>query len=157
MGVPPVIRTFQTSDLPQLRELFLEYGASVGNNICFQSFEAEVAGLPGACAPPSGEILIATGGGNLAGCVAFRPLDDGICEMKRLYVRPGYRGTGLGGALARAAISEATSRGYRVLRLDTLPSMLRAMQLYRELGFTEIPPYGDNPVSAICYEVVLSI
>jgi putative acetyltransferase len=151
-----VIRPVQPADLPALKLLFREYATSVGNEICFQAFEAEVAALPGAYAPPAGEILLATSGVDLAGCAALRPLAHQIGEMKRLYVRPAFRGSGLGRSLTHQIIAAALARRYRALRLDTLPAMQSAIALYRSLGFREMPSYGANPPAALCFELVLN-
>ena len=132
--------------LEQVRTLFTEYAASLGVDLGFQDFEAELAGLPGAYVPPDGVLLLALVADQAAGCVALRRLDDTTCEMKRLYVRPAYRGAGLGKQLAKAIIAEARTIGYRAMRLDSLPSMLGAVQLYRSLGFQEIDPYRYNPI-----------
>src|SRR5437763_8881128 len=130
------------SDVDAARELFLEYAASLGFDLGFQDFEAEVAELPGSYAPPRGALLLARDSDRLLGCVALRPLDDeDVCEMKRLYVRPDARGTGAGRALASAVIAVARKRGYRAMRLDTVPSMSAARGLYRSLGFREVEPY----------------
>jgi putative acetyltransferase len=151
-----VIRPALPADLPALKLLFREYATSVGNEICFQAFEAEVAALPGVYAPPAGEILLATTGLDLAGSAALRPLEDRICEMKRLYIRPAFRGTGLGRSLTQQIIAAGLARRYCALRLDTLPAMQSAIALYRSLGFREIPPYGANPPSALCFELLLN-
>ena len=149
------IRPANPADIPALQELFREYARSVGNEICFQTFEKEVAALPGAYAPPQGQILVATDTQTLAACLALRPLTPQICEMKRLYVRPAFRNTGLGRDLTENTLILAATLGYTALRLDTLPQMTAAIALCRKLGFLEIPPYADNPASALCFEKLL--
>ena len=145
------IRASEPSDLPQIRELFIEYARGVGDAVCFRTFEAEVAGLPGVYSPP-GEILVASDGPDLVACVALRPLSQMIAEMKRLYVRPAFRSTGIGRSLVESIVSVASARGFEALRLDTLPTMTRAITLYRAMGFCQIPPYGNNPPAALCFE-----
>ncbi len=140
------------ADMAQARELFLEYAGSLGFSLCFQSFDQELAGLPGDYAPPNGRLLLAEYRGQLAGCVALHRIDSGICEMKRLYLRPQLRGKGVGRALAEAVITEARAIGYRTMRLDTVePVMPNAVALYRRLGFVEIDPYRDNPIAGALY------
>jgi putative acetyltransferase len=144
-------------DLPTVRALFLEYQEAIGVSLCFQAFEAELAGLPGAYASPAGCLLLAWDGPVPIGCVAVRPIEPGICELKRLYVRPGYQGCGLGRALAVAAIERSTAAGHRAMRLDTLGTMVEAQGLYRSLGFEEIVAYNDHPVEGTLFmELALS-
>jgi ribosomal protein S18 acetylase RimI-like enzyme len=135
----------------EVRELFLEYAASLAFPLDFQDFEREVADLPGAYEPPRGALVVARAGRKAAGCVAVRPLDDTTCEMKRLFVRPEFRGVGIGRALAEVAVSAARARGYGRMRLDTVPGMETAQALYEELGFVEIASYRPNPIPGVRY------
>ncbi len=138
--------------LASIRKLFLEYAESLGFSLCFQGFEQELAELPGDYVPPEGRLLLATFEGQPAGCVALHKLAPEICEMKRLYVRPQFRGNGLGKALAERIINEARQIGYKNLRLDTVePVMRTAVAMYRTLGFREIAPYCENPIEGAVY------
>ena len=138
--------------ITQARQLFLEYAQSLGFSLCFQNFDKELAGLPGDYAPPEGRLLLAESGGQLAGCVALHKLERGICEMKRLYLRPQFRGTGLGRALAERIIAEARQIGYQRIRLDTVePVMKDAVAMYHKLGFKEVAPYRPNPIAGAMY------
>lgn len=147
------IRPATITDLDEIRTMLREYSAWLEIDLCFQNFEQELAGLPGEYAPPRGRLLIAEG----AGCVALRPIDEEICEMKRLYVRPSHRGTGLGRSLILAIIDEARAAGYRRIRLDTMPKMDSAQHLYASLGFRDIAPYRYNPESGARFlELILA-
>lgn len=149
---PIEILQAETPDhLQEARALFEEYAASLGFDLDFQGFETELAGLPGAYAPPRGRLLLAFHDGRAAGCVALREIEAGVCEMKRLYVRPHFRALRIGRALAEAVIAEAREIGYSRMRLDTVPSMGRAQDLYRTLGFREIPPYRFNPIPGTAF------
>lgn len=139
-------------DVEAVAALFRDYAASIGVDLAYQGFEAELAGLPGQYAPLGGTLLIArSGDGQPLGCVAVRRLHDGVAEMKRLYVSPAARGLGLGRALLQAATDAATAMGYRELRLDTLPTMGEAIALYRTAGFQSVAPYYDGAVAGTLY------
>jgi putative acetyltransferase len=157
-SVSPVVKglTFAQAESPtqiaQARELFLEYAKSLGFSLCFQNFDKELAGLPGDYAPPEGRLLLAEYQGQLAACVALHKLDSAISEMKRLYLRPQFRGKGLGRALAERIIAEARQVGYLRMRLDTVEPVMRdAVAMYRKLGFKEITPYRPNPIAGAMY------
>ncbi len=141
-----------STQIVQARELFLEYAQSLGFSLCFQNFDQELAGLPGGYAPPEGRLLLVEYEGQLAGCVALHALEPGVCEMKRLYLRPAFRGKGLGRALAERILAEARQIGYGRMRLDTVePVMKDAVAMYRKLGFKEIAPYCANPIDGALY------
>ena len=128
-----------------VRQLFLEYAASLEISLCFQNFEQELATMPGKYAPPRGRLLLACEADQPAGCIALRPLETDVCEMKRLFVRPAWRCQGLGRRLTIAIIAAADEMGYRQIKLDTLSSMTAAISLYHSLGFRRIPAYYVNP------------
>jgi len=147
-----LIQASSADEIGRARELFEEYAASLGFSLCFQNFDREVADLPGKYVPPSGRLLLAVADDQTAGCVALRKIGDGVCEMKRLYVRPAFRGSGLGRTLAESIIQAARDIGYQRLRLDTLPGKMdRAIAMYCLLGFKEIDPYYDNPVAGATF------
>jgi len=131
--------------------LFREYVVSLTEDISFQNVDDEFAGLPGKYARPSGVVLIARDGEEAAGAIAYRMVEPGVCEMKRLYVRPAFRGSGLGRELANELIEDARLHGYRTMLLDTLASMQSARALYRDLGFVPVAPYYDNPLPGVMY------
>jgi ribosomal protein S18 acetylase RimI-like enzyme len=147
------IRRAAADEMGSVATLFRAYAGSVGVDLSYQGFEAEVAALPGSYAPPGGELLIAISAtGDAVGCVAIRPMaDPGVCEMKRLHVAPSARGAGVGRALAVAAIEAATRLGYGTMRLDTLPTMVAAQALYRRLGFETTAGYYDTPVTGTIF------
>lgn len=146
-----IVPASRAHHLAAARELFLEYAASLSFDLCFQNFESELAALPGDYAPPRGAILLALCEGVFAGCVAMRPLEADICEMKRLYLRPPFRGSGAGRRLTAAIIHAAREAGYRQVRLDTINTMVEAIALYRSFGFREIAPYRHNPIDGASY------
>ena len=138
-------------DIDSARRLFREYADSLGFGLDFQNFTEELAGLPGEYARPDGCIILAEEGAETAGCAALRKLSKEICEMKRMFVRPGSRGKGLGRKLAEAIISEAKKIGYKRMRLDTVASLKEANALYKSLGFQEIGPYRHNPLKGAVF------
>ena len=137
------------SDLETVRQLFREYAVSLDFSLCFQNFAAELEHLPGEYGPPAGCLLLAMRQSQAAGCVALRPLPNGDCEMKWLYVRPAFRGLGIGKRLARAVILEARRRGYARMRLDTVTTMREAQALYEALGFVDTEAYYHNPLENV--------
>jgi putative acetyltransferase len=142
-------------DLQTVRQLFLDYQAGLGIDLCFQGFEAELAELPGAYAPPAGALLLACVDDEPAGCCALRPLYNtdhlNACEMKRLFVRPAFRGFGLGRLLVERVLSDGQLAGYTTMLLDTLSDMETARALYQEMGFVEVAPYYHNPIPGAHY------
>lgn len=144
-----------TSELPLVRALFSEYASSLGIDLRFQNFESELANLPGDYAPPRGALMLARSQHELVGCCALRPLDavdyPNACEMKRLYVRPGLRGSGVGRSLAEAVMEAAQQAGYIYMLLDTLSEMETARAMYQDLGFIEVAPYYYNPIEGAHY------
>jgi ribosomal protein S18 acetylase RimI-like enzyme len=153
-----LIQATAAGELAVARDLFQEYATSLNIDLCFQDFADEVAGLPGKYAAPAGRLLLALIEDQVAGCIALRPLNDGACEMKRLYLRPAFRGLGLGRKLVSAIIEAGREIGYERMRLDTLPGRMdQAIALYLSLGFKEIEPYYDNPLPGTLYlELLLS-
>jgi ribosomal protein S18 acetylase RimI-like enzyme len=145
----------ETSELLLVRALFTEYADSLNIDLCFQNFDAELDALPGDYAPPRGTLVLARSGSELVGCCAMRPLDTAdytnACEMKRLYVRPALRGSGVGRRLAEAVMEAAQQAGYATMLLDTLSEMETARAMYQDLGFTEVPPYYYNPIEGAHY------
>jgi len=140
-------RATTPDDIQNARQLFEEYAASLGFSLCFQSFDQELASLPGKYSAPSGCLLLAYSNEQLAGCIALRQLDTDTCEMKRLFVRPDFRGARLGKVLVDAIIAEARAIGYKRMCLDTVPGKMdRAIGLYEAIGFRDVEPYYDNPV-----------
>jgi ribosomal protein S18 acetylase RimI-like enzyme len=140
------------AQVEKARELFLEYASSLGFSLCFQNFDQELAGLPGDYAPPNGRLLLASYAGELAGCVALHPMKDDVCEMKRLYLRPKFRGKSIGRLLAETIVAHARAIGYKRMRLDTVePVMGDAVALYRRMGFREIAAYRENPMAGTLY------
>ena len=145
--VVEIINAHSDEHIQQARVLFEEYASGLGFSLCFQNFDRELLNLPGDYAPPGGRLLLATEEDQLAGCVALRKLSPDVCEMKRLFLRPGFRGNGRGKVLVDSIINEARKLGYTRMRLDTLPGpMDKAIALYRSIGFVEIEPYCQNPV-----------
>ena len=138
--------------IDEIRALFLEYAQSLNFSLCFQSFDKELQGLPGEYGTPTGRLILCRLDGKPAGCIALKRLDSRVCEMKRLYVRPEFRGHNIGVELVTRLVDEARSAGYASMRLDTISgAMDHAIRLYRSFGFREIPPYYDNPIPNALY------
>lgn len=149
------VRPARADEMDIVRELFLEYSEMLGVDLCFQSFEEELATLPGKYAEPKGVILLGLCDEKVCGVVAMRPVEDGVCEMKRLYVQPACQKSGLGRRLATEIIEAARKTGYRKMVLDTLPRLEAAIRLYQSLGFREARPYYHNPHHALFFELEL--
>ena len=146
-----ILKAESGEELEQVRNLFEEYSNSLFFNLDFQNFEEELSNLPGDYVRPTGCLLLAINKGQSVGCVGLRKLSDGVCEMKRLYVREQFRGLGFGRALAEAVIEEARKIGYDYMRLDTVPSMDAARTLYVSLGFKQTSPYRYNPIEGAVF------
>ena len=146
-----IVQATTPSHIQSIGALFREYEAFLQVDLCFQRFEEELASLPGKYAPPQGALLLALADGQTAGCVAMRPLNGSMCEMKRLFVQPAYLGRGIGKKLALAVMEHARAAGYARMRLDTLEKLGPALSLYAALGFQPCPPYYDNPLPGVVY------
>jgi ribosomal protein S18 acetylase RimI-like enzyme len=146
-----IIEGHGVEHVPGVRALFKEYADSLGVDLGFQDFDRELAELPGEYAPPAGRLLLALDRAEPAGCAGLRPFAPGVCELKRLYVRPAHRGSGLGRRLTELLVEAGRDAGYERMRLDTLPTMAAARALYRDLGFVEIEAYRPNPIHGTTY------
>ena len=147
-----IIHAESSVQLLQIGKLFIEYAEDMAFELCFQGFDKEIEELPGLYSPPGGRLLLALHGGIAAGCSALRKLDDEVCEMKRLFTKPEFRGLGIGKLLAQKIIEEARIIGYRKMRLETVKDKMKeAVSLYMAFGFKEIEPYYDNPVKGVLY------
>ncbi|HUI72092.1 MAG TPA: helix-turn-helix domain-containing GNAT family N-acetyltransferase [Spirochaetia bacterium] len=148
---PRIERAESAPDIAAVRILMREYADFLGEDLTFQGFEEELASLPGKYVPPTGALFLARASGVPGGCVALRKLAPGVCEMKRLFTRPQFRGLGVGRALAERVVAEARTLGYRVMRLDTLARLTSAVALYQSMGFRQIPPYCENPLPGVMF------
>lgn len=146
-----ILQAETTEHIDEIRRLFREYETYLDVDLCFQDFEEEVSALPGKYAPPDGALLLAMDAQEAVGCVAVRKVADGVCEMKRLYLKARCRGTGSGRALAERAVAQARERGYSLMRLDTLDRLKEAMALYESMGFRKTDPYYANPLPGVVY------
>ncbi len=152
-----IIEATTDEDIEHVRRLFSAYADWLDVDLCFQEFDAELANLPGMYAPPRGRLLLAKVGGEVAGCAGLRPLEDDVCEMKRLWMEPGFAGRGIGRGLAEAIVEAGRALGYKAMRLDTMPARLKAAgHIYETLGFKRIPDYYHNPLDgAVMFELKL--
>ena len=139
------------ADMKAVRELFIEFQGIINVDLCFQGFDEELATLPGRYARPLGRLFLAMDGDEAVGVTGLRPTGDGVAEMKRLYLRPPWRGSGLGRRLAEAVVDAARHAGHKKICLDTLDFMDEARNMYRSMGFVEIPAYYDNPLDGVLY------
>ncbi|WP_044170625.1 GNAT family N-acetyltransferase [Flectobacillus major] len=142
---------YSPEELQEVKDIFLEYAQNLNVDLCFQRFEQELETLSKIYAPPQGCIILAYHGQEVAGCIALKPIAEGVCEMKRLYVKNAFRGHSLGRKLAQEAISFAKQNGYQTMKLDTLTTLHEAIGLYKSLGFQETPPYTFNPLDNVLY------
>lgn len=146
-----IVPNFSAKEIEQVRTLFLEYAKPLNFDLCFQGFDKELAALPGDYAAPDGRLLLAYCEGKLAGCVGLRKVADGVCEMKRLWVRPEFRGKKIGRKLAETVIAQARQIGYSIMKLDTIDTMTEAITMYQSMGFKETSAYRYNPVEGAKY------
>ena len=146
-----MVRAAELTELEEVRNLFREYQTELDVDLCFQSFEEELATLPGKYAPPKGELLVGLVNDEIQGCVAFRCIEPGVCEMKRLFVRPDARSSGLGGLLVEEILKGASAAGYEKMVLDTLDRLQNARKLYQRNGFITVPAYYDNPLEGVIF------
>lgn len=157
MSLIKINQTDSETEIAAARSIFREYEACLGLDLCFQGFEEELKNLPGKYAPPSGRLYLARANEHVAGCIALRPLEADVCEMKRLFVREEFRGLKIGQRLVERLIDDAKKFGYKAMRLDTFPPRMgKAVRLYESYGFREIAPYYDNPNDGVLFmELVL--
>lgn len=152
-----IVNAVTPADIDHIRRLFRAYATWLDVDLCFQDFDNELATLPGLYAPPRGRLLLAKTGSEVAGCVGLRPLGETVCEMKRLWVEPGFGGHGIGRGLAEAIVEAGRELGYEAMRLDTMPKRLKAAgRIYKKLGFKRISDYYHNPLEGVAmYELRL--
>ena len=146
-----IVERYDEQSISEIKDIFIEYRKDLGLDLEFQDFQDELEELPGEYSPAEGAILLAKDEGKTVGCVALRKIDETTCEMKRLYVKPEYRGEGLGRKLSKSIIEKARDKGYEKMKLDTLTTLKEANELYRSLGFEECEPYRYNPLEDALY------